>query len=143
MDLKPSRELDALIAEKVMGGGRDTHVGQRLMYSSMAERDEPPTLGWDFNIKPYSTDIAAAWEVVDKIKQIRPDGSSFGLNIEYEYEFAIKWYDKKYFCGWYPINLDGVPTLEGEGESAPHAICLAALAVMESKPADKINPPNK
>lgn len=61
------REIDALIAEKVMGfnvraEGRD-HVGP--CYSEGGFHEEP--------VPHYSTDIAAAWQVVEKLSLPNPD----------------------------------------------------------------------
>lgn len=119
--MKPGRELDALIAEKIMGWRR---VGP----------DEPPKSGWrsstgywhaeednawEKGLPRYSTDIAAAWDVVDKIKDIKPD-HAFSLESykgKWSADFVLKDYDN-YNCG------------EG-ASSAPLAICLAALRATE------------
>lgn len=84
--MNPGPELDALVAEKVMGWRDDVAL-------------LPPS---------YSTDIKAAWEVVEKM------GSNFIIASEKRGEFAV-------FFG--PGEIDEFC----KSSSSPHAICLAAL----------------
>lgn len=86
-----NREIDALIAEKIMG---------RIA-------------------KPYSTDIASAWQVVEKfVKDGREVGVSFIRN---PYNDFVGW-----ICDIGP--KDGFRhVISVEEETAPMAICLAAL----------------
>lgn len=105
--MNPGLELDALIAEKVMGC--------KLQYGACAcdhlpfQKRHCDLFGGHLGyFKPYSTSIAAAWEVVEKL---RVEGTYLGVvgdNVAYQ---AIQ----------YKINT---PIY---GSSAPHAICLAAL----------------
>lgn len=92
--MNPGRELDALIAERVMGG--------------KTKCTEIP--GYEF-IPNYSEDIAAAWEVVEKLKKPRPI-----FNLECDQRL-----------GRWNANFYGAAA---EGDTAPHAICLAALAAL-------------
>lgn len=68
--MNPGRELDALIAEKVMGLASGRHL-----------------LGPD---KPYSTSIEAAWEVTEKMLErntgtmrVQAVSNSFGVTFEH------------------------------------------------------------
>ena len=70
---------------------------------------------------PYSTDLEAAWEVVEKIKHLKPDN-------EPEESFEMGWTKNGWWVGW------SIPTDEGDtcytsalAPTAPEAICLAAL----------------
>lgn len=102
--MKPGRELDALVAEKVMG------------WKSVEHRFEDPFHRWDgiapehgshrFTVPDFSTDIAAAWEVVEKLNDLilERDVTAEGTR--------------------YNVVIDGIETW---AETAPHAICLAAL----------------
>ncbi len=95
--LKPGRELDALIAEKVMGyqkGIKIAHTGAQLW----------TTGGASFSFHP-STDIAAAWEVVERLQR---------HNITISRDITGRWFVK-------------YATIDEVAETAPHAICLAAL----------------
>jgi hypothetical protein len=94
--MKPGRELDLLVAEKVMG---DTIIRR--------EQDNE-IISY---CKPYSTDIAAAWEVVEKMKE----ENILEIHVLRQSGVEIFFYD-----------------LEGDrrriiADTAPHAICLAAL----------------
>lgn len=105
MEMKPGRELDALIAEKVMG----MNVQHGRVWSQegkcLRETDLPS----------YSTDIAAAWEVVEKLKLgLLPDGD-------------------KWIAG--QADRAGLETSNlCWGDTAPHAICLAALNAVSQNP---------
>lgn len=99
--MQPGRELDALIAEKVMGwvvdgDGEIFHGGVYLM---------------DLNQWRPSTDIGCAWRVVNRMREL-----DYSLNISVgaycHVAVDIHW-DGKYY------------------ESAPSAICNAALHRLE------------
>lgn len=92
------RELDALVAEKVFNQKYKVAI-------------------WEMPY--YSRDIAAAWEVVEKIIELYPD---LPFGVEYS------------FCGtsegykWY-AELNPEPDFGPKymADTAPKAICLAAL----------------
>lgn len=97
--MKAGRELDALVAEKVMGWNcelRECHT-RKVLHS---EYGGPPH---------YSTDIADAWLVVEKIdQQVTVTKCADGWLVTID----------DYFCH------GGVEIMAG---TAPLAICLAAL----------------
>ena len=84
-DMSASRELDALVAVEVMGWvwlrfkpahdkdsefvrkpyGPDTW--EASLENNRAKGDEPLAHLWDYDMPHYSTDIADAWEVVEKL----------------------------------------------------------------------------
>jgi hypothetical protein len=70
--MKPGRELDALIAEKVMGATRLPGYNVLTVCNTGRIRDHWPVPDWDTGecIPFYSTNILAAWEVVEKIKSL-------------------------------------------------------------------------
>lgn len=113
--MKPGRELDALVAEKVW-------PECSVAMAAIGENDEDVLSVWKLNgernwlpLPHYSTSIADAWLVVEKF----PDALGY---------FAI---DHTHGSGKVGIWLN--PQDFGEfppdvmGETAPHAICLAAL----------------
>ena len=104
-DLKAGRELDALVAEKVMGIKLCRCYGQKPNeHNSSARCFDCKCIN---SSMAYSTDIAAAWEVVEKLAAYNPS------------KFLIE------KCGAWLVRFDdGTFT---PGETAPHAICLAAL----------------
>lgn len=122
MTMKAGRELDAIIAEKVMGGigPKDPlwngDVGVKRTVTRVTRVDPISGIvevGESWEYPEYSTDIAAAWQVVDKM---RAQGIGFGIcdSITGDLWCAIFYAD--YGC-------------EGVAGTAPHAICLAALQV--------------
>jgi hypothetical protein len=116
-ELKPGRELDALVAEKVMG--LLVIEPLRLYYRHPTVTDEIPE---------YSTEIAAAWEVVEKIKtQVKAETDSR--------DFTIMYVDNKWLVGW-ALEYDGGMDKLVSADTAPHAICLAALKVVSSQSPD-------
>ena len=128
--LAPGRTLDAAIAEKVMGepkptgnvpdgvlagvatssSGGGNWIGTTTGYTA---GDEPVWLP-----KPYSTEIAAAFEVVEKL----------ALTFELGWFPADKGLNWDASFGEKRGSEEGTTTYAG---TAPHAICLAALKVVE------------
>lgn len=119
--MNPGRELDALVAEKVMGCSvRNGHCccepnrpHGRSDYRAEQQRVYCP-------LKPYSTSIEAAWEVVEKIKNIRGTDGTF--KIQYWHPGSVVYADHEDLLG-----CDFDHTIYSWGQTAPHAICLAAL----------------
>lgn len=101
MNLDPGRELDALVAEKVMGISNS-----ELKYH------------YGFSPYHYSTDITAAWLVVERLHELFP------MNF-----FSINMLSKEY-GGGFGVQLFGDCRVDEQSETAPHAICLAALRTM-------------
>lgn len=115
-ELKPGRELDALVAEKVMWWHKYEDSNPKATIRTIGDTEDHKCKfcgsfeGHD--IKPYSTSIEAAWEVVEKLIE-SDDWVDFSL----EYEPTFKWSANEIIYG----------------ETAPHAICLAALRAVEEK----------
>jgi hypothetical protein len=119
------RELDALVAEKVMGLRRVTEYSEEFAYphypgdfvNSDGHRvfssfDEPT-----HQLPKYSSDISAAWEVVEKFIKFNP----------FWEENDSLWFDLSPTKppGWY-CNF-GDSSTSVYADTAPLAICLAAL----------------
>jgi hypothetical protein len=96
------RELDALVAEKVMGWKEPKKGSLGELFPSQFNR----TLR-------YSTDIADAWRVADKSQLFSKHG------------FYL-WFDGEFWCVG---DTNGVNDCSPhtKGATAPLAICLAAL----------------
>lgn len=104
------REMDALIAEKVMDAEvyREFHTA-RFKQGQLPNGHELIGIG---GIPRYSTDIAAAWEVVKRLKN---------------YNFYIRlFYDGRYGC-----SFTEPPRIIAWGNTAPLAICRAALKALK------------
>lgn len=127
MTLKAGRELDAQIAVEVMGWLITWPV-------SGVTKDAPPSdpeqciwRGWPNEtsrlrgespeVPRYSTDIAAAWQVVTMLNS---KGYVLGLEAEASYAYAVFKAHPAY------------PSSQTRAETVPLAICLAALKVIEA-----------
>jgi hypothetical protein len=101
--MTPGRELDALVAEKVMGCLSGVSVLDDGRHCLWINRH------W-VDLLPYSTDIAAAWEVVEKLTRSG-----------WYFELRAPNYLASFFRG-IDSHCESI-----EAPTAPHAICLAAL----------------
>lgn len=144
--LAAGRELDALIAEKVFGhttkmveyldsysvtdkdgkhfeSDDPDRVNLRKVLVAVMERDQIMYGHWEcdyhvrLNVVPhYSTDIAAAWLVVEKMG----DGKNFALAKGPEH--------------WTAGFSKGDNMAAENAKIAPHVICLAALEAIRQNP---------
>jgi hypothetical protein len=119
----PGKDLDSLIAEKIMGWKKiELSVPFYGLYWMWGKKEG--CLYHDIQECPkYSTDIAAAWQVVDKLKDYMCE-----LEFDFGYENRI----------WAMFTVAGIidelhPSFQSEGKSAAHAICLAALLYVGHK----------
>ncbi len=144
--MKAGRELDALVAEKVMGWqwmrqeaghryGDGTILAEnkvraylyrpmkkeRAEWSELIPDDGKYPRGKNNFIDNYSTDIAVAWQVVEHLL-----GAHEHNTFELEYGFG----DDQDWCASFGCSesddKDGVVTIE-LADTGPLAICLAAL----------------
>ena len=121
--LKAGRELDALVAEKVMGwtfrpygngGGEWTVNGKKMEFG-----------GFEGGSLPYySTSIAGAWEIVEKVLQ--HPCRTFGIIVD---EATDTWIVKmdKIRCVFNDCRITE------QNEELPLAICLAALKAVDGQ----------
>jgi len=126
--MKPGRELDLLIDIKIIGGTYNPAEQCIDGYGCLKH----------LTIPHYSTDIAAAWKVVDYLIEKKMSITVTCLPIG-----ELKWFfddpppynkpsgEKRFVCNIAEVrpNLDKQAIIVGSeyGESTPHAICLAAL----------------
>lgn len=111
--MKAGRELDALVAEKVMGTGKI----ECAFIKNLDQETGVITTGTRWDYPPYSTDIIAALEVLEKWRRIRPNG-----------EYG------DYYMG---SDVEGCSCSLSNGKyvayhchSIPHAVCLAVLKAL-------------
>lgn len=115
--MSPGRELDALVAEKVMGFA--TLAGNIFVYDKAYKKGDLAT-AVSKPIPNYSTDIAAAWDVVEKVSM-----SIFPPSVQID--------PGRYNGSFWMAQITGDesnnygPVVVQFGSSAPHVICLAAL----------------
>lgn len=113
--LPAGRELDALVAEKVMGWRRvDDHLWED---ADRRLRSTAPWSSWAFH---PSTDIAAAWQVVEKIYP----GMDLTFGRAKRDDGTVVWW---IICA----PEDDAEVIEIEAELFPLAIARAALAAVE------------
>ncbi|MFE4202092.1 BC1872 family protein [Aneurinibacillus aneurinilyticus] len=100
--MKACRELDGLIATKVFGYKiAPIHADEDLWIL-----DDSQELHVSYPVPHYSTNIADAWQVVEKFKECDL---------------------QKHESGNYTCYITLYKTYESDAETAPLAICLAAL----------------
>ena len=124
-----NREIDALVAEHVFEWKLSYHNhedGAWYKYCPDYVNDDGTSVGpddlsaWDFvcrnnevAMRKFSTDIAAAWEVVEKISDKMP-GVISNIKSNGDVEWGVKFFKNK--------EIEGV-----WADTAPLAICKASL----------------
>ncbi len=112
------RELDAWVAEKVMGleNNKDGPFYGGHNKGQIWAMNEVPVIDCPL----YSSDISATWEIVDRL---RSEG----------HDFVIASYKQSGHDHWY-VKINAKPEMyyiaQGDNLSAPKAICEAALKAM-------------
>lgn len=119
-DEMTDRERDELVAEKVMGWRRGRpERGNMPWLPPGATRSH----GGVMNIPAYTTDIAAAWQVVEEMARRGYTLVCEWKGADREYAHTAEAYFRK------SIYAHG----HAVADTAPLAICRAALAVIESQ----------
>lgn len=115
-----SREIDIQIAEKVMSSTVTEINGQILENGPSVKQ---PTKG-GILLRRYSTNIADAWQVVEKM-----------MSLGFSCRITILSIDKSYGITFFNDNL---PEYFASGFSVPLSICEAALKALAAinKPKD-------
>ena len=103
-----SREIDVLIATKVMGWKPTEHP------------DKFTFDGGEYHIQDWSTDIKAAWEIVEKLSK---NTVSFMLEQDFVDQNDL-WFARFVVCVDEDQNTN---ECEAEAQCPAMAICLAAL----------------
>ena len=118
--MKPGPELDALVAKGVMGWNwQIDSPTAHLRYCTVPTKKMPDTR----RLFSPSTDIVAAWEVVEKFDFL----SLFKTEVDLGFMKPGQWE-----C---LLVADHVGSRKHYAvcDTAPHAICIAALKAMQSK----------
>lgn len=135
-ELQAGRALDALIAEKVMDEPEYWSVHfSGSHYGDFKTRAEAETCAKQiqgdykahvqtfFDCPRYSTSIAAAWQVVEKLG----NWHGFDFCLWLKSDANGQWH-----AGWFENGYDGLKSrCSAMAEAAPLAICLAALKAKE------------
>jgi hypothetical protein len=122
-----NREIDIKIAEKVFGAKvtfLNQQHGWRIDYvTDKEECNDPIRTDWGNDgekLKSYSTDLKAAWEVVEFFK----DRIRFVLTMG---EMPSKFYSNVVIH----LGMGNFKEYQAEANTAPEAICLAILNSIE------------
>jgi hypothetical protein len=123
MDL---RKIDALIAQHVFDMPKPADKDEALKALEMAKSADP-SMNFAARLEDamrriypsypaFSEDISAAWDVVEKLKE----GEAASANIDIQTDVVV-------VIGWYGSRADEFFRGEARADTAPLAICLAAL----------------
>lgn len=138
-DLPAGRELDALVAEKVMGEAVVEHGEEflrnaeglwgsrpKLTVLRPSHRPNAPDGMRRLKLPAYSTDIAAAWEVVERLlsRKMYPDLVSSNYPVVWTCE-VDSYSDPEAATDPWPVKACA--------DTAPLAICRAALAAVRAR----------
>lgn len=125
MDSREQDALDALIAEKVMGWERQPSAGPFPELNPKGYWWRIPETGWGRQDFHPSLFIADAWMVVEKLKALPyAKGDQDPIS-----ELRLWWSNqtKTWHCRTWGENF-----YEAKADTAPEAICLAALKAIET-----------
>lgn len=116
------RKLDRDVAMRIFGWTeKNGYIGCETFHKNV-EKFVAEVQGFkriSQTIPPYSSDIAAAWTVVEKMLD--------------RFQVGITFYDGRYECEINDLRDDKYyPEIYGHSKSAPHAICLAALRALKA-----------
>jgi len=128
----PANEcLNAWVAEKVMGYMR-LHFFGKDSWGERSYDDKFPSCDCFTQVPSldYSVDIAAAWKVVERIKE-RNWWNDYGCDIFIEYWDTDEWLvcNRNFFSR----KDDCLPTFFATAPTVPLAICRAAILAAMSK----------
>lgn len=112
--LEAGQALDALVAEKMMGC-RVIRPEHGDVYPLCGCENSPHDKPGTFRIQNYSTEIAAAWEVFEKMRLMGWGPEIWGMNTK----SRVRIYVAKAYT-----------FLEEESQSVPLALCRAALKAL-------------
>lgn len=117
LSMPAGREMDALIFEHVFGAEKGTFPVYAPMKSELGDYMVRP-------IQEYSSDISAAFEVVDKMRQNKFQYTLRGYFMGVEQRIAT--FDNQ---DWADAN----PLYKARGDTAALAICRAALVAVSQQ----------
>ena len=117
-EMPAGREMDALVAEKVMGWRLDASCG----YSTwMGGKADSRGMRWTIDGWKPSADIAAAWGVVEKVRE--------------EFRYVSVTAGNGWSCSaWDVEKAKRLREVHAFADTAPLAICRAALLAVGVKP---------
>jgi hypothetical protein len=118
--MKPGKQLDALIAEKVMG----MNIQRDRAWQTSSGPGGPSIR--EIGIPQYSTSIEAAWKVVQQFNRF----SITKCEMPEHYFATVVFYN----------GMGSFEEYTAKAETASHAICLAALKAVKTVQGDSESP---
>ena len=121
--MKAGIEMDILVAEKVMDW--EQRICEFIgipMWSHITGIECAASRTFFETAIAYSTDIALAWQVVEKVSHLKVSDDT----IQPAFQVMANPYDDVYYAGWSSLGSNTYHWTYGK--TAPEAICLAALA---------------
>ena len=134
------RELNALVAEEIFESPEVVpyiptksgpelmayHRGELMSGDGIWRQGDQSSTDSSWVPKPFSTDISAAWEVWEKLIE---DGWYPDLITTYSHATQ----GQRYTCQMHHADIQDAPH-HAVADTAPHAICLAALKAVGALP---------
>lgn len=116
--MEAGQQLDTVIQELIFGDSVDppSDTEAELVAGVWRRKDDGRPIVAAWQVPHYSTDVAAAWKIVEcfwRVNVVKGDTLSSG---------------EVYTCYIWPHEHAGVLPFEGHGPTAALAICRAALA---------------
>jgi hypothetical protein len=124
--MKPGRELDALVAEKIFGLKVVRNKKGAWSLGDPDYYDDRGSMELSNPLPSFSDDILSAWEIVDTLFL---DGWYMQLEGSESYGKGKGGFDVKFIC-----KCGARGTYIAEAAVAPYAICLAALKAVKAYP---------
>jgi hypothetical protein len=126
-EMQAGREMDALIAEKVMGFTVKCILGRyQIALFNVGTGEKAP--GIFKNLPYYSTNIVAAWNLLEHIKK------SVKITVYEPNDTALDYVYMEWYGGQWDMVLGFTPSEDerfyGTADTLPLAICRAALKVV-------------
>jgi hypothetical protein len=124
--------MDALVAENVMEWKKSRHLGSVIFEGNVWANDMLPEYAKESyvalqHLPCFSTDIAAAWKVVEKLQERQGKKRLIFAISMFWGSVTNSWV---YRCSLIPEVLPGA--IDADGDTAPLAICRAALEVVRN-----------
>lgn len=124
-----ARKIDIEVAERVMGISVKPYPPEAPVYWNVYGQKT-------LEVLPYSTSIEAAWEVVEVVNRLNKYTRDFWTHRYCRNVESNDWWWAACFS---KDSADHSNDFWAEADTAPHAICLAALKAVGSLPTRDIN----
>ncbi len=131
-EMPAGRECDALVAEKVMGYTLSELSLPAYPKYKLFDIESGEFSGYVKEVPHYSTDIAAAWQVVEQVTKTQCDdtGSFYVFKIVKKHHKWCTYIKHPLWSGIHSELGKNYEMYQAYADTAPLAICRCALKVM-------------